>query len=97
MAAFNIVRSRPNDKPGRKVQHIEGTFNANDTTATLQVPKGNIIDVRGTSVGTTSLGNCGCSDTPTNGMISSTGSINITRDEGGSGTAYFIMVEYDSQ
>jgi len=97
MAAFTTTRRRFSDKPGRKVFQVAGTFNGNDTTATLAVPKGNIIDVRGTSYGTASLGNCGCSDTPTNGLISSTGSINITRDEGASATGYFITVEYDSQ
>ncbi len=102
MAAFSIVRSRHNIKPGRNVLHIEGTFPTNDTSATLSVPKGNIIDVRGTSVGTASLGNCGCSDTPSNGVITPTATganayINISRDEGASATAYFIMVEYDSQ
>ncbi len=96
MAAFNITRSRMNDKPGRKCVRIEGTFNGNDTTATLQLPKGNLVDFRGNSVGTTSNGNAACSDTPTNGMISCGGTINITRDEGASGTAYFLYAEYDS-
>ncbi len=101
MAAFNIVRTRENIKPGRRVVHFEGTFSSTDTTATLNVPKGNIIDCRGQSVGTASIGNCACSDTPSNGVIVPTASggnayINISRDEGASGTAYFIMVEYDS-
>lgn len=102
MAAFNITRLRENIKPGRRVVHVQGTFNANDTTATLNLPKGNIIDFRGTSVGTVSIGNAGCSDTPVNGVVVQTLSggvayINISRDEGASGTAYFLMIEYDSQ
>lgn len=102
MAAFNITRSRENWKPGRRVLHVEGTWNSTDTTATLQVPKGNIISVGGFSQGSTTPEFAVCSDTPANGVIVPTTSggstyINIARSGSGSGKAFSIDVEYDSQ
>jgi len=102
MAAFTITRVRENIKPGRRVLHIQGAFPSTDATATLNVPKGNIIDVRGTSVGTATLGHAACSDTPSNGVVVPTASganayINIARSETAAATKYFIEVEYDSQ
>lgn len=102
MAAMTIIRTRPNNKPGRKIQHIVASWNSTDTTGTLQVPKGNIVSVRGISSGTATLEYSACSDAQGNGFISPTLSsgnsfINMTRSSGGSATVHHIDVEYDSQ
>lgn len=101
MAAIVINRVRPNTKPGRRVLHIVGTWNGADTTGTLAVEKGNIIDVRGISTGTATLEYSACSDAVSNGMIAPTASgvgayINMTRSSGGASTVHAFMVEYDS-
>lgn len=107
MAAITILRSRENIKPGRRIVHIVGTWNSTDTTGTLAVPAGPIIDVRGSSLGVTTPGVSCCSDAVVASglgvgtLASSTVTgvsrfINMARTDSGSATAHVFCIEYES-
>lgn len=98
--AVTITRLRINNKPGRYVVKVSGTWSTSDVTGTITgLPKGNIVGFNACVVdasGTVATG-IGIDGTLSNGVLACTGSLAIFRSaSGASGAAFMATIEYDS-
>ncbi len=99
MAAITITRGREVIADGFRVFRGQGTWSTTDTSGTLGgLPKGNLIGVRFTPVFPSATATAYAVDgTPSNGVLSCTGSITVVRAAGtDSAGTFFFELTYDS-